>query len=342
MSRKLILCFDGTWNHPDDPQKPEDQQVETNVRRLFEAALEGPRVPDQIKWYDDGIGNRDWFERLGAGAFGIGLDQKILDGYRYLAQTYEEGDRVYLFGYSRGAYSARSLVGLIRKCGLVHREHPAQSRKAYDIYRTRHNSSDCPEATDFRKRYSREIDIHTIGVFDSVGALGVPLESFSGYNQSRYRFHDVNLSSIVRNGFHAMAIDEHRKAFNITLWDPPGPIDQVMEQRWFVGSHADIGGGNPDRRLSDLTLRWMMERALACGLIFEPKHVPLRIEKNHLARVSDSYADFLDGGFSIFTDPFFRPVGHTLFGNEILDDSVLQKLEDDPYYHPINPGVLVG
>src|SRR5205814_2223943 len=76
MPRKLLLCFDGTWNHPDDEQKPEDQQVETNVRRIFEAALDRPRVPDQVKWYDDGIGNQCWFERLGAGAFGLGLDQK--------------------------------------------------------------------------------------------------------------------------------------------------------------------------------------------------------------------------------------------------------------------------
>jgi uncharacterized protein (DUF2235 family) len=342
MPRKLILCLDGTWNHPDDERKPEDQQVETNVRRLFEAALDGPRVSDQIKWYDDGIGNLCWFDRISAGAFGFGLDEKILDGYRFLAETYEEGDRVFLFGYSRGAYSARSLIGLVRKCGLVYREYARKARSAYEIYRTRHGSADCPEALAFRRRYAREISIHTVGVFDSVGALGVPLESFTFYNRKKYEFHDVMLSSIVERAYHAMALDEHRKVFDVTLWDPPAPVDQVLEQRWFPGSHADVGGGEPDRRLSDIALRWMMERAFAGGVIFEPRHVPLRIEKNHLARVADSYSSFLDGGFSLLTEPHFRPVGQTLFGNEILDDSVLLKLEDDPHYHPINPGVFVG
>jgi uncharacterized protein (DUF2235 family) len=342
MPRKLLLCFDGTWNHPDDEQKPEDQQVETNVRRIFEAALDGPRVPDQVKWYDDGIGNQCWFERLGAGAFGLGLDQKIIDGYRYLAEAYEEGDRVFLFGYSRGAYSARSLVGLLRKCGLIQREYAGKANEAYQLYRTKHSSPDSPEALAFRQRYAREIKIDTIGVFDSVGALGVPLESFAFYNRKKYEFHDVMLSSIVEHAYHAMALDEHRKVFDITLWDPPAPVEQVLEQRWFPGSHADIGGGEPDRRLSDLSLRWMMERALTRGIIFEPRQVPLKIEKNHLAHVADSYSDFLDGGFSILAEPHFRPVGQTIFGNEILDDSVLQKLEDDPHYQPINPGVFVG
>jgi len=341
MARKLILCLDGTWNHPDDDLKPEDKQVETNVRRIFEAALHGPSVPDQIKWYDEGINGKRWFEKIGSGAFGLGLDEKILDAYRYLVQTYEEGDRIFLFGYSRGAYSARSLVGLIRKCGLVQRDSVNMAKKAYEIYRTRH-SVDCPEAVDFRKRYSRAITIDTVGVFDSVGSLGVPLPTFASYNRKYYEFHDVMLSSIVHHAYHAMAIDEHRKSFNVTLWDPAGPIDQTLEQRWFVGSHADIGGGIPDRKLSDLTLRWMMERALSRGVIFEPRHVPLRIERNHLAPVSDSYSDFLEGGFSFLAAPYHRPIGHTLFGNEILDDSVLQKLEEDPHYQPINPGVFVG
>lgn len=342
MARKLILCLDGTWNHPDDDTKPDDIQVETNVRRLFEAALNGPQVPDQIKWYDDGIDGKCWFEKFSAGAFGLGLDVKILDAYRYLAQTYEEGDRVFLFGYSRGAYSARSLLGLVRKCGLVHREYINMAKAAYEIYRTRHGSSDCPEAVAFRQRYARKIGIDTIGIFDCVGSLGVPLPTFASYNRRNYEFHDVTISSIVRHAYHAMALDEHRESFNVTLWNPPAPIEQNLEQRWFVGSHADVGGGIADRRLSDISLRWMMERALAGGIIFDPRHVPLRIERNHLAKVSDSYTNFLDGGLSIFAEPFFRTVGHTLFGNEVLDDSVLQKLEDDPHYHPINPGMFVG
>ena len=344
MARKLILCFDGTWNHPDDDRKREEIQIETNVRRLYEALLDGRAVPDQIRWYDDGIGiSHCWFERLAGGAFGLGLDVKIMDGYRHLADVYEDGDRVYLFGFSRGAYSARSLIGLIRKCGLVHREYSGMTQQAYELYRNRSLPHDCPNTCEFRKRYAREIPIHTVGLFDSVGALGVPLSSFAGYNRTRYEFHDVRMSSNVDHAYHALAVDEHRIAFQATLWDPPAPLDQFLEQRWFVGSHSDVGGGDQrDRRLSDLPLRWMMEKALARGLIFDPHHVPLRVDRNHLARITDSYAQFLDGGFSLFNDPHFRPVGRTMYGNEVLDDSVLKKLDEDPHYHPVNPGVFVG
>jgi uncharacterized protein (DUF2235 family) len=344
MARKLILCLDGTWNHPDDDSRPDDVQVETNVRRIFEAALDGSKVYNQVKWYDDGIGGPGscWFDRIGAGAFGLGLDVKILDAYRYLADVYEKDDEIFLFGYSRGAYSARSLLGLIRKCGLVYREYRHFAGQAYAIYRGRNAHPDCREAVEFRLRYSREIPIHTIGLFDCVGSLGIPLDAFARLNRTFYEYHDVTLSSIVANAYHAVAIDEHRSVFNVTMWDPPAPVDQNLEQRWFAGSHADVGGGVPDRRLSDLSLRWMMERALEHGIIFEPRQVPLRIERNHLAHVSDAYADFLEGGFSIFSEPHLRPVGQTLYGNEVLDESVLRKMEEDPHYVPMNPGVFVG
>ena len=341
MPRKHILCFDGTWNHPDDEHGP-DAEIVTNARRVFEAVLDGPSVRDQVKWYDEGIGMH-WYDRFSAGAFGLGVDYKIQEGYRYLAENHLDGDRVYLFGYSRGAYSARSLVGLIRKCGLLLPEHVDLTSDAYELYRMRHDRADCPEAIEFRRRYAREIDIQFLGVFDTVGSLGIPLESFAQFNRESYEFHDVNLSSIVHEAYHALALDEHREVFNVTLWDPDEPTKQTLEQRWFVGSHADVGGGSgPDRRLSDLPLRWMIEKALAAGLIFDPKQVPLRIDRNHLAPVTDSYSDFLGGAFSLFVDPFFRPVGRTYFGNELLDDSVIAKLDEDAYYHPVNRGVFVG
>lgn len=341
MGTKRILCFDGTWNRPDDERKPDALQVETNARRFFEAILDGPGVRDQHKWYDEGIGVH-WYDRFSGGAFGLGLDHKILDGYLHLSRTYNDGDRVFLIGYSRGAYTARSLVGMVRKCGLLLPEHLGRAREAYEIYRGRHGTSDCPEAIAFRARWCRDIRFEFVGAFDTVGALGVPLDSFATFNRSAYEFHDVNPSSLVDRAYHAVALDEHRDTFRTTLWDPPTPPPRVLEQRWFVGSHADVGGGVPDRRLSDIPLRWMMERAMAAGVIFDPRQVPLRIERNHLAAVDDSYSEFLGGAYSLFAEPHFRPVGRTLYGNECLDDSVLRKLEDDPYYHPINRGVFVG
>ena len=257
MLRKLILCLDGTWNHPDDDQA-QDRQVETNVRGSSRPPSTVRGVPDQIKWYDDGIGNHCWFDRLGAGAFGLGLDEKILDAYRYLAETYEDGDRVFLFGYSRGVYSARSLIGLIRKCGFS----TATTLSKKPAKRTPFTEIATPwiarRPSPFASADSREITIDPDRRLHSVGALGIPLEMFAFYNRKKYEFHDVMLSSIVELAYHAMALDEHRKVFDITLWDPPAPVDQVLEQRWFPGSHADVGGGEPDRRLSDIALGWMM------------------------------------------------------------------------------------
>ena len=343
MGMKRVLCFDGTWNRPDDEHKQDDLQIETNARRFYEAVLGPPAVPDQTCWYDDGVGNgRCWFDRFGGGAFGLGLDMKIQDGYRYLAQTYEPGDHIFLVGYSRGAYSARSLLGMIRKCGLLQREYLHLAPRAYELYRNRHMTNDCPETIAFRARYARDLRVNFIGLFDTVGALGVPLSSFASYNRELYEFHDVGLSSNVDHAYHAVALDEHRHHFNVSLWDPAEPVAAELEQRWFLGSHSDVGGGEADRRLSDLPLRWLMERAIAAGLVLDPKRVPLRVDRNHLAPVYDSYSDFLAGTFSLFAEPFFRPVGHTYFGNEVLDESVLRRLEEDEYYHPMNRGVLLG
>ena len=343
MPRKLILCFDGTWSQPDALHKAVDRQIETNARRFYEAVLDGPAVPDQVCWYDEGVGTGpSWFERIGGGAFGLGLDMKIQDGYRYLVMNYEPGDRLYLIGYSRGAYSARSLLGMIRKCGLLHREYVASVPETYALYRKRHIVCDCPETMDFRERWSKNIPIHFAGVFDTVGSLGVPLPSFATFNKDLYCFHDVELDDNIRNAYHAMALDEHRDVFNVSLWDPSEPVDADLEQRWFLGSHSDVGGGVEDRRLSDLPLRWMMERAMACDLILDPKQVPMRLDRNHLAPVFDSYADFLEGAFSLVAEPFFRPVGRTYFGNEVLDESVLRRLDEDAEYRPLNQGVFVG
>lgn len=341
MARRLTLCFDGTWCHPADPQTPREKQVESNARRFYESVLSSKYVPDQRKFYDEGVGTR-WYERLTGGLFGLGLDRNMLEGYRWLAAHHEAGDQVYLCGFSRGAYTARSLVGLIHKCGLVEKPTAAKIDEAYRLYRTKTLSVASREARSFRVRNARSIRIRFVGVFDTVGELGIPLESFSGFNRALYEFHDVEISDIIDQACHAVALDEHRRAFDATLWTPHKPTDVRLEQRWFVGSHGDVGGGVEDRRLSDLPLRWMQEKAIEAGLVLDPKLVPRSLENNHLAKPYDSYSQFLDGAFALFSDPNFRPVGQTLYGHEMLDDSVLRKLEQDEYYHPPNIGVFVG
>jgi uncharacterized protein (DUF2235 family) len=230
--KRIVLCFDGTWNRPDDTAAADAERVETNVSRFFR--LVSPLGADgviQEPWYNAGVGTSE-LNHLTGGLFGAGLDFHIMEGYRYLAQTYNDGDEVYIIGFSRGAYTARSLVGMIRNCGLAW---PALATMttgiAYGIYRTRDDGPDSAVARAFRSVSARPIPIKFLGVWDTVGALGIPLDVASQLNMDLYAFHDTTLSSIVENAYQAAALDEHRADYNITLWDPPTPFSQTMEQR---------------------------------------------------------------------------------------------------------------
>ena len=173
--RRIVLCFDGTWNKPADENLAANEQVETNVCRFFKSVKEaGADGMQQLKWYDEGVGTK-WYDRFIGGALGVGLEKNILDGYKFLAQNHRQGDEVYVLGFSRGAYTARSLVGLIRNCGLVENKRlPLRIAMAYGIYRTRDDGPDSPTALQFKDRFSREINIKFLGVWDTVARSGFP------------------------------------------------------------------------------------------------------------------------------------------------------------------------
>jgi uncharacterized protein (DUF2235 family) len=335
--KRIVLCFDGTWNTPADNALPADQQVETNVSRFHRSvAAIGPDGVPQETWYNAGVGT-GWFDKIPGAIFGAGLDKHILDGYRHLVETYEDGSEVYVLGFSRGAYAARSLVGLIRNCGLV--LPGAEALKigvAYGIYRTRGDGPDSSAARAFRSMFAREITIRFLGVWDTVGALGIPVHAAERLDKALYQFHDTELSRIVENAYQAIALHEHRGEYEATLWDPSEAPEQTVEQRWFVGAHADVGGGYPDRRLSDLTLRWMQDRAAAVGLGLEPVSPS---PEGWRATPTDSYARFLDGLYARIHPPFYRRVFGTRFGDETLDASIDLRRADGPDYRPPNPGL---
>ena len=211
------------------------------------------------------------------GAFGVGLSRNILDAYRFLIDNYESGDLLYLFGFSRGAFTARSLAGLIRNSGVLRPENDERLDQAWALYRS---SADTPRVSrrpcsDARTPMSRRL---VIGVWDTVGALGIPalgprwLKPIVTRINHRWEFHDTNLSTRVRGAFHALAIDEKRAAFAPTLWHQQSGADgQELKQVWFTGVHCDVGGGYPDTSLSDITLLWMAERAREYGLKFVPR-----------------------------------------------------------------------
>ena len=262
MSKRIVFCADGTWQAPLN---------NTNVYRLYKALAV---TDDQITFYDDGVGaDATGLTRILEGAFGQGLLQKIQDSYTKIAHVYESGDQIFLFGFSRGAYTARSLAGMIAACGL-----PTGSftndcvTQAFTAYRT--PAQRAAILAGLGPCNLQAADIRMIGVWDTVGSLGIPA-IFGGINQSQYGFLDTSLHPSVKNAFQCLALDEKRTQFPATLWVGPAAAGQTLEQVWFSGCHGDVGGGTTQggpmdsgTRLCDVTMGWMVSRAQQCGLTF--------------------------------------------------------------------------
>ena len=280
--KKLAVFLDGTWNNVGD---------DTNVWRL--KSLLSPTGTDgapQLAYYEKGVSG------LLGGWFGKGLDDDITDAYLWLIDHYNpdnQDDDIFIFGFSRGAYSARSLAGFIVKCGLLkaggalgvgqlyNRYRKADARTLRVLLAARDNGTlkDATLEEQWMMKYSMPIHIKFVGVWDTVGELGIPLFSIQGISRSTLRFHSTELMPPVDYGFHALAINENRRAFSPTLWtvlnpsapdpnaDPLRPLPSV-EQRWFVGAHANVGGGNDSDVLPQIPLRWLMKKASLHGLTF--------------------------------------------------------------------------
>jgi uncharacterized protein (DUF2235 family) len=285
--KRIVICADGTWNTP-KTKKGED--ASTNVWRMYE--LVKHRATDgtpQLKYYHAGVGTTgSKIDRIIDGASGRGLTANMKDCYDFLVRYYRPGDSVYLFGFSRGAYTARSLGGLIRNCGIVNPEKEKSKalsrgdllKRAYALYRNRDPDTlpIASRAVQFRADYAHpDFQVACIGVWDTVGALGIPVEHalttpIRWFNESVSKFHDVNLSSYVDCAFHALALNERREAFKPTLWvqQPHAKAaGQVLEQVWFAGVHSDVGGGYSasERGLANVSLRWMVNRVSDnCGI----------------------------------------------------------------------------
>jgi uncharacterized protein (DUF2235 family) len=269
--KSIILCADGTWNtpHADAPSKPD-----TNVRKLY-CAL--PDTPNQLKYYDSGVGTDGTpLDHLSGGAMGDGLFQKVQDCYQFLANVHDPDDRIYVFGFSRGAYTARSTAGMIAGFGVptVNLDNMTV-RRIFDAYREPDKQKKSALKAALNNAYLlQDVTIKMVGVWDTVGALGIPGIFFNLLNQKKYGFLDTALHPCVERACHAVSIDERRAQFKSTLWTNPDgsfrPNDAQVEQVWFAGVHSDVGGGYQECDLSDITLSWMMQKARENGLVFSP------------------------------------------------------------------------
>lgn len=272
----IVICADGTWNRPEEDLEKDHA---TNVLKLARAI--SPRSGDvkQHVFYDWGLGS--YHSGIRAGVTGHGIHKNILDGYRYIVQNYAPGDKIYLFGFSRGAYTVRALSGLINNCGIVKRPEAKLIQAAWDIYKSasEKNHPDGEHAVAFRKQHAKPSrKIAFVGVWDTVGALGVPF-TLLGLLDSNDEFYDTKMGPNVQVARHALAIDERREDFAPTIWTPRPETD--VKQVWFAGVHSDIGGSyGPDKdsgsSSSDSALGWMLKEAKAFGLKVEP-HIQSRL-----------------------------------------------------------------
>ena len=282
--KRLIVCCDGTWNDADH------QSEDTNVFRMARA-IHATQETDalQIALYLRGVGTSGLgIEKLVEGGLGLGVDDNIRSAYMFIAQNYVPKDEIFLFGFSRGAFAARSLVGLINACGILKREKLGDLPKAWAYYR-----SDAPHSPQrFRQKYGTDChadaEIKFLGVWDTVGALGVPGGLFSAENAKKFAFHDTGPCAALRHGCHALAIDEHRQEFVPTLWTAPCPEGVKIEQAWFAGAHADVGGGYVTRALADIPLVWMAKKAEQDGLALDWSCLPDPNALQDLAASHDS------------------------------------------------------
>jgi uncharacterized protein (DUF2235 family) len=329
MAGRIVICADGTWNRPEEDAETD---TPTNVLRMARAIkpFDDDGRPQQV-FYDWGVGS--YYGQVSGGITGQGIHKNIKDAYRYIVQNYDPGAEIFLFGFSRGAYTIRSLCGLINNCGILKRPDAALIEQAFDHYK-KVSDKWAPKgeaARRFREQYSHgSREIRFVGAWDTVGALGIPF-SLLGLFDRTDEFYDTKMGSNVRMARHALAIDERREDFEPTLWEPREGLD--LEQVWFAGVHGDIGGGyDPDKqgRLnSDFPLGWMMNEATAAGLSLE-SHLPESLNASVKAPVHRSVRHIyrFRGKEPRALERAGRPTR--------IHRSVKERWEADPDYRPEN------
>lgn len=313
MGKNIVLCCDGTGN--------EYGANNTNVVDMYTPVV---RDADQIAYYDPGVGTfsvlgRSLGKKIGVllgQAFGYGLRENIEDAYNYLMDRYEPGDKIFMFGFSRGAFTVRCLAGMLHKIGLLQKGSVNLVPYASDIYNTRGNDR---VAAGFKDTYCQPCGPHFIGVWDTVGSLGW------WYGK---KFFNDRLNPDVTNAYHAISIDEKRKKFPCSTWDEDhlAPHQNVV-QVWFAGVHSDVGGWYEQRGLSDIALVWMLENAQKHGLRLR--------EGWKEQRKPDPLSDLHNSRTGFWR--LWRPVTRKIPDGAKIHASVLRRIKENKGYKPSLP-----
>ncbi|MFC2063283.1 DUF2235 domain-containing protein [Chloroflexota bacterium] len=320
MSKNIVVCYDGT--------EGEYQKYNTNIVRAFEVIK---RDVSQVAFYDPGVGTFSffgsylgrWIRVLLGKAFGYGLRQNIEDGYEYLMDSFNTGDNVFIFGFSRGAYTACSLAKMIHQFGILEKGSKNLIQYVLKMYFKEDKKKDFSVIEGFKKTFSHACKPRFIGLWDTVGALGPYLTR---------RIPDIELNPDIKFVFHAIAIDEKRITRKIILLDESNKTDkQVIEQVWFPGTHSEVGGGcsKGDCSLPDITLVWMLDKVSQCGLKLKSGWQN-GFDQDATADMHDSYKFF----------PYIIPgllKRRDIPRGAIIHQSVLDRMNGRDDYNPLLP-----
>lgn len=289
--KRIVICADGTWNLRDQTDEKTGKRRPTNVTKLGRAVRARTAGGiDQVVFYHDGLGTGGAMDKVTGGAFGDGIEETVRNLYRFIVYNYLPGDELYFFGFSRGAFTVRTLAGFMHRMGLVEKFDDYFVPDLYACY-----EDQCADDSEQWRQAHRHIkakrpcpQIRMIGVWDTVGALGAPGALGQIFNRNKYKYHDVRLNPAIENAWHALAIDELRAPFAPTLWEKPAGWNGSLEQSWFPGVHSDVGGSYSPDGLANEALHWIAEKAEGLGLE-------------------------LDGGYLQFFRPCFNSEKHESF-----------------------------
>ncbi len=328
MPKNILIFSDGTGQEGGKGNN-------TNVYKLFNMVED--RTSDQLAFYDRGLGT-GW-RKVSGSVSGAGISKNILECYEFIFSNYNAGDQIYLFGFSRGATTVRSLSGFIHMFGVLPKSRPELIKQAFKIYKTKNKKKRNRKAASFvSKHHTMWTKIQFLGVWDTVAALGLPLKPLDVILDKipafRHDFHDLTLSKSVVHARHALAIDDERLTFHPTLWDAEIKQGQTIKQVWFCGMHTDVGGGYAEQGLSDVALLWMVKEATDNGLlIFEGNSVATKPDPDGL--MHDSRGGFIGKLYRKKT----RSWNVQTHGKPVVHESVLERTlnknnREDPPYAP--------
>ncbi len=327
-NKRIVICCDGTWNTPEKPTN-----VVKVVRSIKPIGADGKH---QVVFYDQGVGTYNVVDKVIGGAFGKGVEQNVLDAYRFIVHNYQSGDEIYCFGFSRGAYTARALGGMMHAIGLLPKEELESLPTAYKYYRT------APQKRD-QQTYSHNVkpDIKLMAVWDTVGSLGAPTPILGRLTRSLVGFFDTLLSPEIKNAYHALAIDEKRSPFQPALWTGEINSDQCVEQAWFAGAHSDVGGGYKESGLADIALTWMVHKSRLLGLDFSDDYLNNsdKVHPDVTGELHDSYSLPYRLMEKMGAKSGVRQLQGELNNSPIhvtVHESVIQRMQQLEDYRPVN------